>query len=84
MKIFKAKIDMNNLNTQTIIDRVKAETPVFWKKIRYVMVSCGAVGAALIALPVEYISFLPSNTGGVFVTIGAIGTALASMTVKDK
>lgn len=75
---------MEKLNTQSILERVKSETPIFWKKIRALMISCGVIGGAIVVLPVDYTSFLPENTGGILITIGAIGTALASMTVKDK
>lgn len=75
---------MEKLNITTIAKRVKSETPVFWKKIRALMLSIGGVGLAIkaaietnaIELPasfdVEYIHWA--------ILIGVIGTTLASMT----
>lgn len=74
---------MEKLNFKSITDRVSAETPKFWKKIRMLMIASGSIGGALIALPAEYISFLPGNMAGTLITIGTVGAALASMTVSD-
>ena len=48
------------------------------------MITCGLVGGALITLPKEYINFLPENVPGILITLGTVGTALASLTVNDK
>lgn len=75
---------MEKLNLNTIYQRLKADTPVFWKKIRAIMIGAGTVGAALITLPIEYLTFLPANTPGFLITIGVVGASLASMTHDNK
>jgi hypothetical protein len=74
---------MDKLNTKSIVARVKAETPAFWKKIRNLMIVCGSIGAALEALPEKYTNWMPENTSGMMIVAGVIGASLASMTVKD-
>jgi hypothetical protein len=72
------------LNTQSVIARVKSETPRFWKKIRTLMIACGGLGITLTALKQEYImEWLPAETCHYLIVAGAIGTMLASLTVKD-
>lgn len=73
---------MDNLNT--FGKRLKAETPVFWKKIRNGMISCLAVGLGLAALPTAYTEWMPDNICGILITIGTVGTILAQSTVKGK
>ena len=78
----KEKIDLKN-----IVGRLKSETPRFWKKIRNLMIACGTVGGALIAVPAEYTvqiyQHIPETLPGTLFTIGAVGTALASLTKTD-
>jgi hypothetical protein len=68
----------------TIKGRLKSKTPPFWKKVRKLMITCGAIGGAIIAVPAEHTAWLPSNLGSILLTIGAVGTALASLTVQDQ
>lgn len=77
-------MNMETFTVVTIYKRIKSETPRFWKKVRYLMVTCGAIGASLIALPKEYVFWMPENIPGILVTIGTVGTALASLTVQDQ
>lgn len=78
---------MENLNLKTILARLRADTPKFWKKIRNWMVGCGTIGGALIAIPADYTTaiynILPASLGGTLFTIGAVGTALASLAKTD-
>lgn len=75
---------MEHITIINIYKRIKSETPRFWKKVRYLMIACGAIGAALITLPKEYITWIPENIPGILITVGAVGTALASLTVQDQ
>lgn len=76
----KKNKQMEKLTVQSLYNRLKAEVPYFWKQIRRIMIVCGSIGGAIAALPEKYISFLPSNTAGVLITIGVVGTTLASLT----
>lgn len=76
--------NMEKFTIITVYKRIKSETPKFWKKVRRLMITCGVVGGALIVLPKEHISWLPENIPGILVTMGTVGTALASMTVSDQ
>nr|WP_298657118.1 hypothetical protein [uncultured Flavobacterium sp.] len=66
-----------------IFKRLKAKTPRFWNKIRVFMVSCAGLGSSLMLIPKEEISFLPENTSGYLLTIGAVGTFLSSLAVQS-
>lgn len=73
---------MDNINGTSLLDRLKGKTPVFWKKIRKLMMVVGAIGVALAAVPAEHTAWLPNNLVSIMITIGAVGTALASLTVE--
>lgn len=67
-----------------IIKRLLADTPSFFKKIIALMVSVGAIGAALLVPDVA--AQLPPIFGklaGYMVTAGVVGGVLAKLTVKD-
>lgn len=75
---------MEKLNYNSIKSRIQSETPIFWKKVRALMLTIGGLGAAikaavsaeLIVLPIgfdtEYINWA--------ILIGLIGTTLATLT----
>lgn len=71
------------LNMKTIYRRIKSETPKFWKKIRRLMVACSVIGGGLMAIPKEYVLWMPDNIPGFFLVAGVIGTGLSSLTVTD-
>lgn len=73
-------MDMSKLNIPSIIARIKAETPPFWIKVRKFMIVLGGVGGAIAMLPAAQTAWLPVNFDGILVTIGAVGTALSSLT----
>lgn len=75
---------MEKLNLKSIYYRLKSDTPQFWKGIRKIMAGCATVGAGLVALPPDRISFLPANLPGILMSIGVVGMALASMTHEEK
>lgn len=73
------------LNVGNIVDRMKSETPVFWKKIRNAMGTLGVVGATIVAIPASVVA-LPAviiTVAGYCVAIGIVGAALAQ-TTKEK
>jgi len=73
--------DMNKVNAKTVWARITSKTPVFFKKVRWYMVSCGAIGTALTALPAEQTAWMPVNTSGMLIAVGAVGTVLTSLAV---
>jgi hypothetical protein len=73
---------MDKINSQSLIDRLHGKTPMFWKKVRRLMITIGAIGATLAAVPSEHIAWLPNHSVSIMITIGAVGTALASLTVE--
>ena len=77
---------MKYLSLSNIINRLKAESPTFFGKLRRLMIALGAAGAALIAaqnMYPEHMSFIPTTIGGYLITAGVVGAFLASLTVKD-
>lgn len=66
-----------------LIDRFKAPTPKFWRKVRNIMIGVGTFSAAIIATPAALpIGLVTLATYGL--TIGSIGAALSQLTVEDK
>jgi len=64
-----------------IADRLKGNTPKFWKNIQKIGIVAGAVGTVLITAPVSLPVSLVS-VGGYLVTAGGITAALAQLTVE--
>lgn len=65
-----------------ILERAKAPTPKFWKKVRTAMIAVGAVSGALVAAP--GLPVIISTLASYGLTIGTIGAALSQITVEDK
>ena len=66
----------------TIMDRVKAPTPKFFKVLRTIGLSLAAAGGAVLAAPIS----LPAGVlalGGYLVTGGAVLTAVSQSTVDE-
>ena len=61
-----------------IIDRFKAPTPKFWKKVQKVGITIGSLGAILIAPPIGL-----SVVGGYLITAGSIIGVLSQLTIED-
>lgn len=64
------------------IKRIKSPTPKYFKKVRAVGITLGAVGAALIAAPVA----LPATVttiAGYLICFGSVSAALAQTTKDD-
>jgi hypothetical protein len=84
MENLKNKTDMDKLSWNSLIARIKSETPPFWKNLRKWMVGCGVIGAALAAIPDEHLMWIPEkfrHVPSILLTLGAIGTALSSLAV---
>lgn len=77
---------MKYITFKNIYNRLVAEGPTFFNKLRKIMLAIGALGTAIIAAQKEYpeqLSFLPSQLGGYFLAIGLAGTLVASLTVSN-
>ena len=64
---------------------IKAETPPFWKKIRNIMITIGAVSGTLIATAATGGIALPAillTIANYGVVIGVVGTTLSQATAK--
>lgn len=81
----KNKIDMNKVSLKTLKARILAETPIFWKKIRFICISIGSIGISLKAT-VETNSmqfdWLQPKHYNLAILIGALGTTFASLTAN--
>ena len=65
-----------------IIERVKAPTPQFFKKIRTIGLTLGAIGGALLTAPIT----LPATVisiAGYLATAGLVASAISSTAVDD-
>jgi hypothetical protein len=64
-------------------ERIKADTPKFWKKVRKIGLTATAVGAVIasstVALPAVIVAI-----GGYLATAGAITTALSQLAVHEE
>jgi hypothetical protein len=76
------KTNIPNVN-QSLIDRVLAPTPSFFKKIRTIGLVMGVVGAALLASPVALPAAI-ATIGGYLVLGGSIITSVAQTAVKGE
>lgn len=66
-----------------IIERVQAPTPNFFKKIRNIGLTLGAIGAALLAAPIT----LPATVvtiAGYLTTVGIVASAIATAAKDDQ
>ena len=61
-----------------IIERFKAPTPKFWKKVQSIGIAIGGLGAILIAPPIGL-----SVVGGYLITAGSIIGVLSQLTIED-
>lgn len=79
---------MEKLNINTIVARVKSETPIFWKKVRALMLTIGGIGAAIKAAVSAELIVLPIGFDAEYINwailIGLVGTTLATLTSEQK
>jgi len=65
-----------------ITERIKSPTPTFFKKIRTIGLTLGAIGGALLAAPIT----LPATVisiAGYLATAGLVASAISSTAVDD-
>ena len=79
----KTSITKVNKPDLTLVQRVLAPTPSFFKKIRTVGLVMGVFGAALLASPVA-LPALVASIGGYLVLGGSIITSVAQTAVKGE
>lgn len=68
---------------RSLKERISSPTPSFFKKIRNVGLTVGAVGAALLAAPIALPAFV-STIAGYLATAGIVATAVSTTTVEEK
>ncbi len=67
----------------TLLGRAKAPTPKFFRKLRTIGITIGAIGAAVVAAPVA----LPATivtAAGYLVTVGSVVAAVSQLTVHQE
>jgi hypothetical protein len=77
---------MKYLTIKNIYNRLEAEGPTFFKRLKIWAGACSVLGAGLIAIQSQYpeqTEFLPSQIGGYLLTAGLVGVFVASLTVSD-
>ena len=79
----KTSITKVNTPDLSLVQRVLAPTPSFFKKIRTIGLVMGVVGAALLASPVALPAVIAS-IGGYLVLGGSIITSVAQTAVKGE
>lgn len=68
---------------KTLVERSKAETPSFFKKLRLVGLALAAAGGVLVAAPVA----LPAavvTVGGYLIVAGSVATAVSQVAVTGE
>ena len=66
-----------------ITDRIKSPTPKFFKKIRTIGLTLGAIGGALLTAPIT----LPATVvsiAGYLATAGIVASAISTVAKEDK
>lgn len=74
------------LTLPNIYNRLIAEGPTFFKKLRRFMFFCATLGAGLAgarSLYSEQLAFIPVQIDGYLIAIGLVGAAVSSLTVND-
>lgn len=66
----------------SIIQRWKAPTPKFWKKVQRVAITLGAVAGVILTAPVS-IPATVITVAGYMATAGTVAATLSQLTVKD-
>jgi len=64
-------------------ERIGSPSPTFFKRIRNIGLTIGAIGAALLAAPIA-LPPLISTLAGYFATAGLVATAVSATTVEEK
>ena len=79
----KNNISLNTQADLTIVDRVLATTPSFFRKVRTFGLILGAVGAALLTAPIG-LPALVVTIGGYLALAGGIITSVAQTAVANE
>lgn len=77
---------MRYLTIKNIYNRLVAEGPTFFNKLRRWMMACAGFGTALVAARKEFpeqLAFIPQEFDGYLIAIGLAGTFVASLTVSN-
>lgn len=64
---------------ENLRERWSAKTPSFWKKVQRVGIIAGAIGAAIIAVPVALPAVLVTSAG-YLIAIGGVTATLSQLT----
>jgi len=64
---------------ENLRERWNAKTPSFWKKVQRVGIIAGAIGAAIIAVPVALPAVLVTSAG-YLIAIGGVTATLSQLT----
>ena len=67
----------------SLIDRILADTPRFFKRLRNIGLALGAIGAAIIGAPVA-LPAIVVTAGGYLVTAGLVAAGLSQTAKVDK
>lgn len=73
--------DNTTATPKTLVERITADTPTFFKKLRLIGIALAAVGGAIMASPIALPAALAA-AGGYFVLAGSIVTAVSQITTK--
>lgn len=68
---------------KTLVERSKADTPPFFKKLRLVGLTLAAVGGILVASPIALPAAIVA-AGGYLIVAGSVATAVSQVTVMDE
>jgi len=77
---------MKYITVKNIWNRLVAEGPTFFNKLRKIMLACAGLGTALVAARKEFpdqLTFIPEPIDGYLIAIGLAGTFVASLTVSN-
>lgn len=66
-----------------IVERCKADTPPFFKKLRLVGLTLAAAGGVLVASPIAIPAGL-ITVGGYLIVAGSVATAVSQVAVMDE
>ena len=67
----------------TVITRMRRQTPTFFKKIRNIGLMLGAIGASIIAAPVA-LPVILVKIAGYLVVAGAVASGVSQTAVKNE
>ncbi len=68
---------------ENLKERWEAKTPKFWKKVQRIGLVAGALGAALVAVPVALPAAIITGAG-YLIAAGTVTAALSQLTVEDQ